>query len=46
MSTRKAIQNSMTGAATNWDWNNSYTHAQQHIVRSGFVTVSRKGLVH
>lgn len=30
MSTRKAIQNSMTGAATNWDWNNSFTRMRSN----------------
>lgn len=30
MSTRKAIQNSMTGAATNWDCNNSFTRMRSN----------------
>ena len=45
MSARKAIQNSMTGNDLGLE-QVFYTHAQQHIVRSGFVAVSRKGLVH
>ena len=42
MSTRKAIQNSMNANGLGLE-QVFYTHGQQHIVRSGFGAVGRKG---